>query len=154
MKIGTVKRDSSESSASDVGTIDVPFRNIFTGLTINGIVAALISVLTFIGITYPQFQSSAQLEESQFNLATLNFVLRHQNDTIREESLRLLLGAGILQDESGVIQKLLEQNKIPDWSEYDKDIVSAIMDAQAPKKVISQAMAETEVAEKLTENTK
>ena len=45
--------------------------------------------------------------------------MRNENDSIRAQSLELLIEAEIINDLNGKIKKMIKEKKIPDWTNYE-----------------------------------
>lgn len=115
MKIGKVTKVITQGVV-DEGTIEVSGWKVLTGLLSAGILTGLVTSLTFILIDLPNNNLNREQDARREKLEILNFVLRAKSDTVRKESLIFLLKSEILSDNNYEIQRLVDQNIIPNWS--------------------------------------
>lgn len=121
MRIGRIIK--AESSGNENEFIEINGAKIFAGLTFAGLIGGLVTFFTFMLVTYPQNKNQIEYENDLANFQYINFVLRNENDTIRKESFKLLLKAGIIEEtEKGLLVEFIERNGLPNWSEY-KDFI-------------------------------
>ncbi|MEP3211150.1 MAG: hypothetical protein ABJN95_18325 [Maribacter sp.] len=120
MKIGRLKTFNAESSSETV--LEIDNSKIFGGITLTSLVTGSITLLTFWFITLPNNSEKIESIEKQQKFDILNFVLRNSNDSVRLNSLRLLVELDFFDGQSQSLNELIEADLIPDWSSYEKYI--------------------------------
>lgn len=117
MEIGKI-RSTKESTVDQI--IDIDGKKLFAGITITGLISGIITFLTFWFIDIPKSQVVIKNLEKEKTFEIVNFVLRHDNDTIRNSSVAFLLELGLIDDKTGKLQKMIDEYLVPNWKGYDE----------------------------------
>jgi len=117
MKIGSIKEITANERI-----IEVSGWKIFATLLSAGIITGVVSVLTFIYIDLPKNEANLDNDWKSQKFEMLEFALRAESDTIRNNSILLLIESNIIKDPDNRIKKLVESNSLPDWSNMPDEI--------------------------------
>ena len=120
MRIGTITVNGDNKPKTVI--VEISTVKVFGGLTFAGLVGGLVTFFTFWLVTFPQNKNQREIQKDINEFQYINFVLRNENDSIRAQSLELLIEAEIINDPNGKIKKIIKEKKIPDWTNY-KDFV-------------------------------
>lgn len=118
MEIGEIVQLKTGDSSSITRKIRVKNSVVFGGITLTGVISAIVSLLAAGLINIPGYQLNRKLNKQLFQIELLDHVLRIQDSTDRLNSIKLLINVDQLPSNDYLMN--IGKSDIPSWYDLDK----------------------------------